>query len=255
MNKKYIFLDIDGTLLCGDILPESALDALRRAKENGHELVICTGRSMYEIFPFLLEAFDFDGIVSSSGSRVSRGDQTVCHFFEQSEVRELCDYFRERKIPFTVMTARMTYSAGDELDLLIAERADSQAIDKAKGATERMDGQLEGVEQIDYYCGPEETAEVVEQFGDRFHVVPSEITPKGVSKASGIREYVELCGGDVTDTFAFGDSANDLTMVEFAGVGVAMGNACEALKAVADHVTDSVAYDGLAKAFDEFGLI
>lgn len=255
MNKKYVFLDIDGTLLCGWDLPDSALDALRRAKENEHELVLCTGRSLYEIFPFLLEAFDFDGIVSSSGSRVERGGQSICHYFAPTEVRELVEYFAERSIPFTVMTAKMTYSAGDELDRMIAERSDDQIIDKANGATQRMSGQVEEVEQIDYYCDDEQTRSVMETFGGRFHVVPGEITPKGVSKASGIREYVELCGASVADTFAFGDSANDITMVEFAGVGVAMGNACEALKAVADHVTDRVDLDGLAKAFAKFGLI
>lgn len=231
MKKKYVFLDIDGTLLSGTALPPSALNALRRAKDNGHELVICTGRSRYEIFPFLLEAFDFDGVISSSGSRVERGDEMICHSITNGQAGELCGYFKERDIPYTVMTAEMTYYSFDEFS--------------------RIGGEIE---QIDFYCGAEETEKLRERFGGSFSIVPGEITPKGISKASGIREYMELCGG-IADTVAFGDSENDITMIEFAGVGIAMGNACDELKRAADLVTDCVDRDGLAKGFELLNLI
>ena len=54
---------------------------------------------------------------------------------------------------------------------------------------------------------------------------------------------------------AFGDGGNDVTMLEYAGIGVAMGNACDAAKAAADYVTDDITADGLAKALAHFGLI
>ena len=54
---------------------------------------------------------------------------------------------------------------------------------------------------------------------------------------------------------AFGDGGNDVTMLEYTGIGVAMGNACDAAKAAADYVTDDITADGLAKALAHFGLI
>ena len=253
MKKKYIFLDIDGTLVCGGQIPDDAIDALRLARDNGHELVICTGRSMYEIQDFVLEAFDFDGIVSSSGSRVVRGDKAICHYISAEETEELCEYFTRRQIPYTVMTAEMTYAEGDALRSLIAGQ--TGLVDKAEGKAVCESCHAEGVEQIDFYCGKEMCDEVAKEFGGRFNVVPGEITPKGISKASGIREYIQLCGGDVSDTVAFGDSENDLEMISFAGIGVAMGNACAELKEIADIVTDPVYDAGLKKGFEKAGLI
>ncbi|MGN1121010.1 MAG: HAD family hydrolase [Eubacteriales bacterium] len=93
MKKKYIFLDIDGTLVTGAAVPESAHEALVRAKNAGHELILCTGRSLCEIFPFLLEDFDFDGIISSSGGAVTRGGYECIHAIGEDDCAELCGYF------------------------------------------------------------------------------------------------------------------------------------------------------------------
>lgn len=240
MKKKYIFLDIDGTLVHSGVLPDSALEALQRARERGHELVLCTGRSMYEIFPFLFEVFDFDGIISSSGSEVLRGEHKIVHEIGTDNAKEMCSYFAEHGIPHTVMTSEMTYRS-------FADYSHNGGV----------------IEQIDIYCSAEEAKAVRERFGENFNLVfggrgetlPGEITPRGISKASGIREYIELCGGDVADTIAFGDSGNDKAMLSFAGIGVAMGNAEESVKAIADVVTDRVDRDGLYKAFLSLGLI
>ena len=56
MNTKYLFLDIDGTLVGFDgVMPSSALEALKKAHENGHKLVICTGRQLSQVYPWLLK--------------------------------------------------------------------------------------------------------------------------------------------------------------------------------------------------------
>lgn len=233
MKKKYIFLDIDGTLVTGAAVPESAHEALVRAKNAGHELILCTGRSLCEIFPFLLEDFEFDGIISSSGGAVKRGGYECIHAIGENDCAELCGYFDEKQIPYTVMTGEETYYT----------------------FAEYMGSSLAPVEQIDYYCGDEETAHVVSRFGGRLNVIPSEITAKGISKASGILEYISVCKADICDAAAFGDSENDIEMIRCAGVGVAMGNASDGLKAVADYVTDDVDRDGLEKAFEALGLI
>ena len=71
----------------------------------------------------------------------------------------------------------------------------------------------------------------------------------------GIQEYLDRLGISVRETMAFGDGHNDIEMLRFAGIGVAMGNASDEVKGAADYVTDSVDEDGIALALQHFGLI
>jgi hydroxymethylpyrimidine pyrophosphatase-like HAD family hydrolase len=82
-----------------------------------------------------------------------------------------------------------------------------------------------------------------------------EITLRDVSKAVGMQELLAALGADAADTIAFGDGPNDLEMLAFAGIGVAMGNGVAAAKAAADLVTADIDDDGLARAMDRLGLI
>ena len=85
--------------------------------------------------------------------------------------------------------------------------------------------------------------------------VAMEVVPKGYSKASGIAFVCEKLGIDVKDTYAFGDSANDVDMLEFAGVGVAMGHGTDVAKEHADYVTRGLHEDGIYHALKHFALI
>ena len=81
-----------------------------------------------------------------------------------------------------------------------------------------------------------------------------ELNPHGISKASGLREVCRLLGIDMSQVVAMGDSLNDMTMIREAGLGVAMGNAQDAVKAEADYVTDSNEDHGVALAIREMVL-
>ena len=82
-----------------------------------------------------------------------------------------------------------------------------------------------------------------------------EMVPKGHTKASGIGKMCEALGIDRADTFAVGDSVNDLAMLEYAGVGIAMGNGSTEAKAAADYVTADLQDDGIYRAMLHFKLI
>jgi len=83
------------------------------------------------------------------------------------------------------------------------------------------------------------------------------VVEKGNSKADGLRRLAVYFGEkeDLSDTVAFGDSMNDYEVVQEAGIGIAMGNAVEELKMVADYVTDDIDRDGVWKACRHFGWI
>lgn len=82
-----------------------------------------------------------------------------------------------------------------------------------------------------------------------------DIIPKGGGKSSGISKFMEQYGIDRSEIMAFGDGENDIEMLKFAGIGVAMGNAKDEVKAAADFVTDSVDENGIENALRHFGLI
>jgi hydroxymethylpyrimidine pyrophosphatase-like HAD family hydrolase len=82
-----------------------------------------------------------------------------------------------------------------------------------------------------------------------------EITMAGVTKGEGIRRAVAMLSGDMKDTYGFGDSMNDASMLKACAVGVCMGNGADELKQIADYVTDDINENGLANAFRKFGII
>ena len=82
-----------------------------------------------------------------------------------------------------------------------------------------------------------------------------DIIPKNGGKSAGIQRFLDEHGLDRSEIMAFGDGENDMEMLRFAGIGVAMGNASDSVKAAADYVTDTVDNDGIEKALRHFGLI
>ena len=87
-HKKVVFLDVDGTMVNdrGEI-PESAKEAVRRAKANGHKMVVCTGRSRFQIYDELLE-LGFSGIVGAAGVFVIADGKEIYHAYIDEEHRK-----------------------------------------------------------------------------------------------------------------------------------------------------------------------
>jgi len=126
------------------------------------------------------------------------------------------------------------------------------------------------VEKLAYYDSPFGIEEIKSLLGDYFEVVTyslgkapegkpetfhGEINFDGTSKATGIKKFMEIVGAPLSDTIAVGDSGNDLEMIKFASIGVAMGNASEDVKVAADLVTTGIDEDGIYNAFVKLGLI
>ena len=106
MNTKYLFLDIDGTLVGFDgVMPSSASEALKKAHENGHKLVICTGRQLSQVYPWLLKEIPFDGLILSGGAMVINDGKVVAHhFISQSSLKKLTDYFENSNTAYYLQT-------------------------------------------------------------------------------------------------------------------------------------------------------
>ena len=118
---------------------------------------------------------------------------------------------------------------------------------------------VQPVLQMCPYVSPELEQEIMEQLPE---CVPSrwidlfmDINLRGIDKSVGARKVMEYYGLTMQEAMAFGDGGNDLPLIRDVAVGVAMGNACEELKAEADYITSSVDEDGVSRALEYFELI
>ncbi len=274
MKMKYIFLDIDGTLVdYNGRMPDSSLRALQSAKEKGHALFLCTGRLKDQIYPWLIQAFPFDGIITSSGAGVwYRGEKLWSRTMSREELAAMIAVLDECRAGFVIQNENDLLVRAGGKPRIYDTFAKYSTIDKAgvdiifEPALE-IEGDLTalaGIEKSAYFDSGIDHAAMQARLGDRFRVDPysygqlpetcGEITPSDVSKAAAIGVLMQKLGGTPDDVIAIGDGGNDLPMLEYAGVGVAMGNACEELKAAADFITDDIDADGLAKAFVRLSL-
>ena len=96
---------------------------------------------------------------------------------------------------------------------------------------------------------------VVYPYADSAVCYNGEIIPRGIDKGKGMEMVCRYFGMDLADTIAFGDSMNDYEMMHAAGLSVAMENACDELKRIADNVCESVREDGIYHEFRRLGLL
>ena len=89
----------------------------------------------------------------------------------------------------------------------------------------------------------------------RWYPAFADVTAKGVDKGEGVKSVAKYCGFSISEVMAFGDGGNDTNMLKVAGIGVAMGNAGDSLKKVADYVTTTVDDDGIRRALEHFHVI
>ncbi|MBQ7888437.1 MAG: HAD family phosphatase [Erysipelotrichaceae bacterium] len=276
---KYVFIDVDGTLFDHSThsVPVSAVQALRQAKENGHKLFVCTGR-VKEYMDSSYFKLPVTGFVYACGAHVEMDGQEIYSVqFPRKEIDELSQFMEDHQIEYSLegktvnfftepfLKAYESYfckglDEKDEMSIKFKEKKVVKTIDKIQEEdysqilkmafqTEQRELMLEYLKtlpsSLEYFVYSDSIS------GD----LEGEILVKGADKASGIDHVLEYFGGNLEDTIALGDSDNDLSMIEHAHIGVAMGNACDSLKEKADYITAHVSDDGLYKAFKYLGLI
>lgn len=275
---KTIFIDVDGTLVSNvGIIPQSAIEAIQTARKNGHKILLSTGRPMIEVHSRIQE-IGFDGYITSGGGCVEVEENIVFHRqFTEKEIEEITAYLQSSRIPFYLETNTGSYSnkAGKGrlieivqpflADLTPAQKKDNDFIKFLDIVHETEDLIREDVNKISFLDSETPLSETKRHFGDHFIIMENtvpvfgknsgEILLRGISKSNGIKIALEHLGLPQEDTMAYGDGLNDLDMLQYVAWGVAMGNAKDGLKAVADDITDDVEHDGLFHSFRKYGLI
>ena len=275
---KVIFLDVDGTLVDYEgRLPESAAAAVRKARENGHRVYICTGRSKAEVYPPLWD-IGLDGMIGGNGSYVEDRGHVVMHqLITAEQCRRIVDWLHNRKLEFYLESNNGLFASEH-----FAEAAKPAIIEysRRKGKPDALQADVktafpdmiyhenlyrDDLNKISYLLNSyQDFLDTKEQFPDMENgtwggagetALFGDLGVKGVTKGNAIGHLLDYLHGDVADTIAFGDAKIDIPMLNFCHTGVAMGNGGPEIKEAADFVTDDVDRDGLYHAFVKLGLV
>ncbi len=269
---RIVFLDVDGTLINADgIIPASTKYAIKKAKENGHQLVICTGRSRYQLPEELME-IGFSGVISSDGADVEINGKRIYHVsMDELHRKQIGEYLESTNAIYLATTP-------DEIVISEVNKQRLQKYISDKGWKEDYVKQIFGTYEIVepiwknekeqkfvYFESDISIKKMNQTLEPYFVVVPGsligtneksgEIKINGVSKASAMEIYLKHVGVEQEKSIAIGDGANDIQMIEYAHIGVAMGNAKDIVKQSADLVTTNIEQDGILEAFIKLGLI
>ena len=255
--NKILFFDVDGTLYNSEKrLPSSAKEALFAARRNGYEIAIATGRAPFMIKP-LLEELEIDTYVTFNGQYVVYKGQVIFTDATPNEYLERIVEFGERRNEPVVFLNEHEMVASvpnnEKIETSLASlKFPYPRIDARFYKEQQVYQTLIFVEEKDEHLYREAFPHV--QF-IRWHRYSCDILPEAGSKARGIKKVLEHVGKTMDDAVAFGDGLNDIEMLEAVGMGVAMANGHEKVKAAADVIAPHVDEDGIYKVMKKLGMI
>ena len=268
MKYKVLALDFDGTTLKSDgTVSERTLNAIKKFKNAGGKAFLCTGRIFPSIRPEAEKAGLSGDIYCYQGASlydVTSGTRKFHIPVPNKYIADICAYFEERGIYF------QTYLD----DVVFCEKFQKEGDDYFVNYTGKGARFATGVPLSTYFSkhpearptkflaisSPEKVNEMMVELQDKFsgmlQVMCSnptylEIVAMRAGKENAIIHYCKANGIDPSEVVAFGDSINDIEMLKVAGLGIAVENAREELKAVADFVTLSNDDDGVAMVIEK----
>lgn len=263
---KLVFVDMDGTFLSPDkTISRENLAILDEAAARDVQFVPCTGRNVTGVPRELAEHPCVRYAICCNGALIYdvRTNEVLREVaIERELVRSLYEDVRALDITFDLFADGTVYAAADRWHVLDKMAIDPASLKQVKSVRTRCDEPVDKlIERVGSICrinvfyldgaGAQGVWDAVDARPEliRSSSLPCnvEITRAEAHKGAGLRWLCERLGVDVSDTVAFGDSDNDLTMLREAGDGVAMGNANDACHAAADHTCPSCSDSGVAR--------
>lgn len=274
MNKStalpysIIALDLDGTLTNSEkIITPRTFDTLMKAQREGVRLVLASGRPTFGIAALAnqLQLADYGGyVLSYNGGRIIDWCEKTVIFsqvVDQKLVPILYDFAEKAQLPIVTYLPDAILASKNEgeylaeearingMPVVVAQNFVEEAMQIAGGSTKFL---IPGEPELLIQLESEMKAALSEQM-EVFRSAPFflELPPKGIDKAQSLQRLLTHLGLERESLMAFGDGFNDLSMIQFAGQGVAMANAVEEVKSIADFVTTSNEEDGIAHALEQ----
>lgn len=258
MRKKYVFVDLDGTIIdhTNEEVPKSTKDAIKLARENGHEVIINTGRPPC-LFYGIEKELGIESYVAANGRyAVHKGEVILNMVVDPDVVTRIVDYAEENRLDlgFEGLHEFKRQSSYSNLYRKFSENFHLEIPQLDPGFYKHND-----IYQMTLYYSENDW----EKFKDIFPEVTFayscpygiDVNSKGGLKEVGIQAFADKFNIDKGDIIAIGDGHNDITMFNYVETSIAMGNASDFVKTHTTHVTDDVSEDGFYKAFKMMNLI
>ena len=246
-NIKIVFFDIDGTLfkLHTNEMSSKTLEALQKLRANGIKICIATGRTPMGLPKF--EGIEFDAYLTYNGSYCYADDATIfSNSIPKDDVKQILRNAEKMGKPVTVALKSQISSNGVDDDLKSYMAVENLDLNVSDDFYEKAEDE---VYQVMLACCPDEYDGILENVEHAKIATwwdkAIDIIPANGGKGMGIEAMLRYYGFDKSEALAFGDGNNDIEMLQAVGTGVAMGNASEDLKVVADDVCKDVAEDGI----------
>lgn len=260
-NPKIIFFDIDDTLLAkgATSIVSSTQQALVKLREKGIITAIATGRSpavLPQVIKDFIEEMDIEMLVSINGQYVRYQNRPLVGFtMNDATIAPISRHLDQLNIPYALVSEHELRISQENQALVQALRELGIPYQLISQAQQPID-----VYQMLAFYPQEYEAEVQRGLPNnvktvRWHENGADILDKHGSKARGIQAALNQLGLTMADAMAFGDGMNDIEMMQAVGFGVAMGNAVDELKAIADYVCPSIDEDGIWRALVDLGVI
>lgn len=283
MNKKIIFFDVDGTLVdvrpAREYIPESTIKAVQETRKQGNLCFLCTGRSKAEIYSHILDV-GFDGIIGAGGGFVEIGDEMLYHKkVARESINHIVDFFETHGFDYYIESNGGLYASKhlvkrlERISYGDLENDPEARRKKAETPSHFIPSLKEGYDlhrdDVNKICFLEKEGfpfeKIKAEFDSEFNVihctVPSfgddsgELSVPGVNKASAIEALISHLNIPKENTYAYGDGLNDIDMLEYCQYGIAVGNAKQGLKDIADEVIGDIADNSIYDSMKKHGLI
>lgn len=248
---KAVFFDVDGTLLShkSGRIPYETRKILDDLHKNGIKIFISTGRHSTELSKLPVNDIDFDGYITLNGQLCLDKRRQVIYGtpFDRQTTNWLVDVFEAGKYPLTLIESDRIYiNFVDDTVCKVQESISTSVPDAASyngGEIYQATAFLKRSEELSLGKYLPEKCKFARWCDNGVDIISSD-----GGKVEGIKYFCGLYGIRQNEIMAFGDAENDIDMIKFAGIGVAMGNAKDCVKEIADYVTDGVDENGIPNA-------
>lgn len=256
---KAVFFDIDGTLLSfkTHAVAQSTMLAIAQLKEKGIKVILSTGRSINSIDA--VKHLNFDGFITFNGGYCVTKENEVLlkRTIDANDISAVLAYAKSKPLTFSFMSEQeiTIHNPSPEIAQMY------QLLNLPVPAPTNFDTvDVSSILQANIFMDtPEEQVFMAQTMpnssSSRWTPIFADVNPKGQSKKNGIAVFCKHFDIDIAHTMAFGDGGNDIEMLQYVNVGVAMGNANPEVKAIANYVTTSVDEDGIYNALKHYKVI
>lgn len=258
-STRALFFDIDHTLFSHTThsVPASAYRALRALKSRGCKIAICTSRVKEELIDLPQELMDLmDGMVCAQGAVIYEANQVIQTLtIDPEDVKAVIQFCRDNQL-----VIRWAGKHGENChDQHYTQEVSDLFYHLYRMRPDRKEWNGEECVNIIFYSQDDEMIEKIKPCVTHSHLMvmhfANEVTHAQATKGNGMLQLARHWGYAQEETVAFGDGYNDVNMLESAGVGIAMGNGCQAAKDAADYVAEDIDHDAIYKACQHFGWI